>query len=451
MTSSTGTTAEPSSTADAAKVLGALLASDVLPLCVVRDGWLTYGNPAFARAFALGTPEGPPRFTALVVEEDRPAVAERLAAIASGTPTSSHFGFHGLLPDGTVRDFEFFGAPAPGSEGPAVAGLVLDVTERQRTHARLTSLAFVDALTGLPNRAQFLDRLRDALAAAQAAGTRFALLIADLDGFKAINDRCGHDAGDVVLQVVAKRLRGAARSNDTIARLGGDEFAMILPSIGTPEHAALVAGRVVLSATEPIAIDGNGDGDGDSVSLGISVGVALYPPHGADMDRLVRAADTAMYAAKRGGRSRFAIASADTAGNDAQPLRFVDWSEASAVGVELIDAQHRRMAELINALGDDLKSIRPRERVRETMAELVRFTHEHFATEEALLAAHAPGQLERHRRAHRRLLEDLQSLASGVDEQSMALTMRYLQDWLFVHIESADRPLGDAMIAQGLA
>jgi diguanylate cyclase (GGDEF)-like protein/hemerythrin-like metal-binding protein len=444
MTSTTGTTFEPSSTADAGKVLDALLASDVLPLCVVRDGWLTYGNPAFARAFALGAPETPPRFTALVVEEDRPAVAEQLAAIASGVPTSSHFGFHGLLPDGTVRDFEFFGAPAPGSEGTAVAGLVLDVTERQRTHARLTSLAFVDALTGLPNRAQFLDRLRDALASAQAAGTRFALLIADLDGFKEINDRCGHEAGDVVLQGVAKRLRGAARSNDTIARLGGDEFAMILPSIGTPEHAALVAGRVVLSAAEPIAIDG------DSVSLGISVGVALYPPHGADMDRLVRAADTAMYAAKRGGRSRFAIASADTAEIDAQPLRFVDWSEASAVGVEIIDAQHRRMAELINALGDDLKSIRPRERVRETMAELLRFTHEHFATEEALLAAHAPEQLERHRRAHRRLLEDLQSLASGVDEQSMALTMRYLQDWLFVHIEGADRPLGDAMIARGL-
>jgi hemerythrin len=79
----------------------------------------------------------------------------------------------------------------------------------------------------------------------------------------------------------------------------------------------------------------------------------------------------------------------------------------------------------------------------------VQYTREHFEAEEQLLEAHAGDQLERHRRAHRRLLEDLQSLASGVDEQSMALTMRYLQDWLFVHIEGADRPLGEALIARG--
>ena len=81
---------------------------------------------------------------------------------------------------------------------------------------------------------------------------------------------------------------------------------------------------------------------------------------------------------------------------------------------------------------------------------MLAYTREHFASEERLLQEHAPEQLERHQRAHRRLLEDLQSLAAGVDQQSMALTMRYLQDWLFVHIEGADRPLGEVLNARGI-
>ena len=446
MTNQAEVVPDPSSTSDAVKALGTLLRGDLLPLCIVRDGWLVYGNGAFSRTFALPTPTAVFRFTDLAVEEDRPAVAEQLAALARGEKATARFGFHGLLPDGAVRAVEFFGAPAPAGDGVAIAGMVQDVTERQRAQSQLSSLAFVDALTGLPNRAQFLDRLRDAFVAAQAAGTRFALLVGDLDGFKEVNDRQGHDAGDVVLQVVARRLRGAARANDTIARLGGDEFALILPSIGTPEHAALVAGRIVRAVTEPIAVDGG------SVSLGISLGVALHPAHGADMDRLLRAADTAMYAAKHGGKSRYAIAdgTADDGQGEAVALRFVEWSDTATIGVELIDTQHRRMAELINALGEDLKSIQPRERVQATMHDLVRCTREHFAAEERLLEAHASDQLERHRRSHRRLLEDLESLGSGVDEQSMALTMRYLQDWLFVHIEAADRPLAEALNARGI-
>jgi diguanylate cyclase (GGDEF)-like protein/hemerythrin-like metal-binding protein len=437
-------TPEPLPVGDAMQALDALLRNDLLPLCIVRDGWLTYVNTAFSRVFALGTREPPFRFTDLVVEEDRPTAAERLTAMASGTTPTARFGFHGLRTDGTVRDVEFFGTVAPTAHGSAIAGLVLDVTEQQRTQARLSSLAFSDALTGLANRAQFIDRLRDAFVAAQAAGTRFAVLLGDLDGFKAVNDRHGHEAGDLVLQAVTKRLRGAARANDTVARLGGDEFAMILPSIGTTEHAALVAGRVVRLVQDPIAIDG------DTVAIGISVGVALHPAHGEDMDSLVRAADTAMYAAKKGGRGRYAVATRDEVAGDATPLRFIEWNEAAAVGVEEIDRQHQRMAELINELGEQLKAIEPPERLAGTMETLLAFTREHFASEERLLEAHATEHLERHRRAHRRLLDDLASLASGVDQQSMALTMRYLQDWLFVHIEGADRPLGELLNARGI-
>jgi hemerythrin-like metal-binding protein len=219
---------------------------------------------------------------------------------------------------------------------------------------------------------------------------------------------------------------------------------MVLPSIATPEHAALVAGRVVRSVAEPVDIDGH------EVTVGVSVGIALHPAHGADMDRLVHAADSAMYAAKREGKGRFVIATVDD-GNGSMPvLRFVNWDDSALVGVGEIDEQHQRLVELINALGEDLKSIQPRERVQATLEELVRFTREHFEAEERLLEAYAPDQLERHRRSHRRLLEDLESLASGVDGQSMALTMRYLQDWLFAHIDAADRPLAQALNAHGI-
>ena len=120
------------------------------------------------------------------------------------------------------------------------------------------------------------------------------------------------------------------------------------------------------------------------------------------------------------------------------------------MGVAEIDGQHRQMAEFINELGEELKAIRPPAQVAATLEALLACTREHFASEERLLQEHAPEQLERHRRAHRRLLEDLQSLAAGVDQQSMALTMRYLQDWLFVHIEGADRPLGEVLNARGI-
>ena len=434
----------PSSATDPQQALEALLKNDLLPLCIIRDGSLVYGNNAFSHTFSLATPASGFQFIDLVAEKDRAVVSEELAALASGVTATARFAFKGLVPDGTLRDVEFFGARSSTAGGLAIAGLMLDVTELQRAQATLSSLAFVDALTGLPNRAQFLDGLRDALLSARTAGMKFAVLIGDLDGFKEVNDKHGHDTGDLVLQIVAKRLRNVARSNDTIARLGGDEFAMILPSVSMPEHAALVAGRIIRAVTMPIGIEGG------VMAVGISVGVALHPAHGDGMDQLVHAADTAMYVAKNNGSSRYAIATQDDGNGKVAPLRFVEWSDSASVGVKEIDDQHRRITELINAVGEDLKSIQPHEKVLATMGELVDYTREHFEMEEKLLEVYAAGQLVLHRGAHRRLLEDLQSLAGGVEEQSMALTMRYLQDWLFAHIEAADRPLGETLNASGI-
>lgn len=433
----------PTPAAAAAAAMDTLLRGGAVAQCIVRDGWLTYVNDAFAQLFALPQPRAVTRLAELAAHGDRPAIDQRLRdGVAGALPP--RFGFRALLPDGGSREVEFVGAAVATGDGPAIAAIVVDVTERQRKESRLSSLAFVDGLTGLPNRALFMDRLRDAFVGVRAGGSGFALLVADLDGFKGVNDRHGHDAGDLVLQVVARRLRGTARANDTIARLGGDEFALILPAIATAENAALVAGRIIRTVDEPIALGH------ETATVGISVGIALHPADGATMDALFHAADTAMFVAKRQGRNRFALAEAQAAPAEGVALRFVEWNETATIGVELIDDQHRRLTELINALGEDLKAIRSRDELQATLARLVDYTQFHFATEERLLELHAASQLERHRRSHQRLLEDLTSLAAGVDEQSMALTMRYLQDWLFLHIEGADRALGEALNAQGV-
>jgi diguanylate cyclase (GGDEF)-like protein len=126
-------------------------------------------------------------------------------------------------------------------------------------------------LTELPNRALFFDRLRQALVGARRHGSSFAVLVSDLDGFKLVNDRYGHETGDALLQVAAKRLRAATREGDTVARVGGDEFSALLARAASPEDAAIVARRMVQALEQPIVIAGQ------PCQVGISIGIALYP------------------------------------------------------------------------------------------------------------------------------------------------------------------------------
>jgi len=156
--------------------------------------------------------------------------------------------------------------------------------------AQISRLAYEDSLTTLPNRALFQQRVDEAL---HDTGQRAAVLLMDLDRFKDINDALGHHIGDRVLQVVASRLRGSLGPDDTVARLGGDEFAVLLP--GADEPRALEAGRRIAAALEqPIRVADH------TIDVGASIGATLYPGHGADIGQLLRHADVAMYAAKRG-------------------------------------------------------------------------------------------------------------------------------------------------------
>jgi diguanylate cyclase (GGDEF)-like protein len=177
--------------------------------------------------------------------------------------------------------------------GGGVLHTYADITERKGREERIRHVARHDGLTSLVNRETFLEHVNVALA---APGVGFAVHYLDLDDFKPVNDRLGHAVGDKVLALVAARLRGVARDGDIAGRMGGDEFAMLQSGVADAEQARRLAERMIASVREPIGIEGH------TVQVGLSIGIALHPVHGADTDSLMRHADSALYAAKAGGR-----------------------------------------------------------------------------------------------------------------------------------------------------
>lgn len=173
---------------------------------------------------------------------------------------------------------------------------------RKASDERLVFLALHDSLTGLANRANVEERLEQAIARAEREGSQIALLFCDLDGFKAINDRHGHDAGDAVLQQVALRLRDGRRQTDTVARLGGDEFLILLPDLDDARTAATaVADQCLAALRQPFDLDGK------SVTLGMSIGIALHAGRAVAASYLISHADIAMYRVKQNGKGKFFI------------------------------------------------------------------------------------------------------------------------------------------------
>lgn len=168
--------------------------------------------------------------------------------------------------------------------------------ERIEMQTRMTYMAQHDQLTGLPNRALFLDRLQTALARARRQGTRLAVLFLDLNDFKTVNDLYGHSAGDQLLKAVAATLNQSIRDVDTAARLGGDEFVVLLESIEQPEDAGTVADKLLANLSSPHTLSGA------RVQSVPSIGWAVYPDHGQDADTLIAHADHAMYRTKQGAR-----------------------------------------------------------------------------------------------------------------------------------------------------
>lgn len=176
--------------------------------------------------------------------------------------------------------------------------VIQDVTAQRHYHEELKELALYDNLTGLANRRLFKEQVNTALHMARRRDIIFAILFIDLDGFKPVNDKYGHEAGDYVLSEFGKRLKQALREDDEACRFGGDEFTMLLSMVESSEDAQKAALRLLDNLLQPISWEEH------AISVGASIGIALYPQDGEDYDTLIKSADARMYQAKQKGKGK---------------------------------------------------------------------------------------------------------------------------------------------------
>ena len=205
----------------------------------------------------------------------------------------------GLRRDGTVFPLEISLSEVRFGKRRHFLALVRDITQRKEAEARLAQLAHYDALTGLPTRPLFRDRATHALLHAARVGRILAVLYLDLDHFKPVNDRLGHEAGDQVLRTAAQRIAGCLRAADCASRLGGDEFVVLLNDLRNASDVFGVVKKILEALAEPFYVSGK------EIRISASIGVAIYPADGEDLDGLLKDADAAMYRAKARGRNNF--------------------------------------------------------------------------------------------------------------------------------------------------
>ena len=179
-----------------------------------------------------------------------------------------------------------------------LVGITREINEIRQTEVALQHLATHDTLTDLPNRFLLVDRLGQLLTSAGRSDTAFAVLFMDIDGFKGVNDSHGHEAGDQLLRDVARRLTKSVRRSDTVARIGGDEFVVVLERVHQVGEADAVADKIRLALAAPYLLKSH------EVRVTVSIGISFYPENGENADTLLRAADYAMYLAKRQGGNR---------------------------------------------------------------------------------------------------------------------------------------------------
>lgn len=210
-----------------------------------------------------------------------------------------------------------------------ICTICTDITERKlaedalrEQQARLNHMAFHDALTGLPNRALFYDRIAHGLARARRSDSQLVLMLLDLDRFKNINDSLGHDAGDMLLKTIAQRLKNDVRDMDTVARLGGDEFVVVLEAMDERSDITQVANKILTALARPMNVFGH------DISTSVSIGISVYPQDGSTTEELLKHADVAMYKAKEAGKNDFKF--------------YAEGMNASAVNFLLLENDLRR-------------------------------------------------------------------------------------------------------------
>jgi len=294
-----------------------LSSSQDLNFILDANGNFIYANRAMADLYGIALCDLPSRNIAAIdgpiadVQQKLHKVVDTRRAIRGEMPHE--------LPDGAELTYEYLLAPVVNPQGnvEAIAGMVRDITEHKAHEENIRRSANFDALTGLPNRNVFRDRLEQEAKRSDRTGLPMALLFIDLDGFKGVNDRFGHDAGDALLQQAALRVVACVRGTDTVARMGGDEFTVILAEINNLRHIEIVAQKIVEELARPFTIAGR------DVSITGSIGITVYPHDSATHADLLGNADQAMYEAKHAGGNRFSFYCAD--------LRDAAWTRLKAI------------------------------------------------------------------------------------------------------------------------
>jgi diguanylate cyclase (GGDEF)-like protein/PAS domain S-box-containing protein len=281
------------------------------------DGITVWESPSAARVLGYG-PDGLIGRTPFeaIHPEDVDAVRNVFAHLLGGDIPPTPFEFRFRHAEDRWLVLEALGMNL--MHDPGVRGIVLtlrDVTHRKLALERMVRAATYDALTGLPNRVLMQDRLAQAIAGVQRNGGMLAVLFADLDRFKRINDSMGHLQGDNLLRLAAERLRTCMREVDTLSRFGGDEFNAVLPDVRDARGAAIVAQKMLKECSEPFDLGGR------TAHVSASIGIALSPADGVDADTLLRNADLAMYAAKSQGRNAFRFFTPDLDAGAQENLR----------------------------------------------------------------------------------------------------------------------------------
>jgi diguanylate cyclase (GGDEF)-like protein/PAS domain S-box-containing protein len=273
--------------------------SDVIAL-VERDLAIRYHTPSVERVLGYGEDELLGRSLSSLLETDEDSLSAFVSGVSSAPGVPMHRDLSLRRKDGSVCQLEsVFLNLLDDANVSAIVVTARDVTERRALEEQLSHQAFHDSLTGLANRALFIDRVTHALDLTRRRDAMVGVLFIDLDDFKTVNDSLGHAAGDELLVLVGRRIEDVLRGEDTCARLGGDEFAVIIENIAGPEAATLVARRVLEAIEAPLLVLGS------EVRVEASIGIALGG-RGVTTSEILRNADLAMYRAKREGKSSFA-------------------------------------------------------------------------------------------------------------------------------------------------
>jgi diguanylate cyclase (GGDEF)-like protein/PAS domain S-box-containing protein len=266
-----------------------------LPMLYVSQNITLFGHEP-ADLMAL-----PHLYKTLIHPDDSTTFSESLAHVFDQGNQRGVSEFRLLTSRGDYRWVENQFTPIRDAAGRLIEleGLLIDVTERKAAEAKILHLARTDQLTGLANRATFIERLRQAFAASRRGASAFALLSLDIDRFKEINDTLGHPAGDELLVTVAERLQTSVRDSDIVARLGGDEFAILQFDLNDASDAGALAGKIRDALATPVTLSGN------VVRITASVGIATYAPEIATPGDMLAQADIALYRAKEEGRDQY--------------------------------------------------------------------------------------------------------------------------------------------------